>query len=64
MQLTGYYCKALLGILFHRDTDVLVNLSKRSDVQSEYFILLILLTHIKLLLNVSSVLSLLKLLNQ
>lgn len=51
-------------IPFHSDTDVLANLSKRSDVQSGDFILLILLAYIKHLLNVSSALSLFEPLNQ
>lgn len=34
-QLTGCCWKVVLHILFHNDTDVLVNLSKRSDIQRE-----------------------------
>lgn len=64
MRLTGYYWKTVLDILFHRDTDVVVNLGKRSDVQSRDFILLILLAYFKRLLNVSSALSIFELLNQ
>lgn len=64
MRLIGYYWKVVLDILFHSDTDVLVILSKRSDVPSRDFILLILLALIKRLLNVSSALPLSELLNQ
>lgn len=61
-RLTGCCWKVVLHNLFHSDTGVLVNLSKRSDVQSGDFILLKLFT--LALLDVSSVLLLSEFLNQ
>lgn len=62
-RLTGCCWKVVPHILFHSDTGVLVNLSKRSDVQSGDFILLKLFFTLALL-DVSSVLLLSEFVNQ
>lgn len=64
MWLTGYDWKALLDILVHSETNMLVQLSERCDVQTRDFIFLFLLALIMYLLDISSELSLSEFLNQ
>lgn len=51
LRLRGYNRKAPLDILFHSDTDVLVNLCQRRDPQRGDFILLYRLAHVKYVLS-------------